>query len=268
MFWTVVVIGFIIYIIYIFIKDNNSSSTNTYTPVVPTSNNQRKRWDFEPKEISKTIHSDPVLEMIKKAIDSKEILNIKYRASNGFLSNRNIKPIKIMEWGRQYYLRAFCLLRNEERTFKINRIQKIGGKELVTKKETEDISDNFEYKEILIVEADEKLGNQLKNILRKNKAKVKVVTDGISALETFKKNRFDFIYLNLTLPFASGIEVLRNIKKKKLSDAPVVIFTNSSNEKSKAETARLGADGYYEIKNQTADELISAIEPFIITERK
>ncbi len=61
------------------------------------------------------------LEKIKKAIESSKKLEIEYVDSKGKETRRVIKPEKI-ENGK---IIAYCYLRNEWRSFKIDRIKKI-----------------------------------------------------------------------------------------------------------------------------------------------
>lgn len=271
-FWVIVIVGYIIYTIYSSTKDKSQTKATYHSPEntdnrtlldIAKEQNQRK-WNFEPKEVDNIPIGNKTITTLKKYIEDNQTIKIKYRAANGYLSTRNIRPLKITGWGGQYYLKAFCLLKNEERTFKIDRIEAINEEEILSKKN--ETTESFSNKKILIVEADVSLAKTYQTILKKNRAIVKILPDGISALENLKNNDYDFIYLNLSIPFANGIEVLRNIKKRKLSDSPVVIFTNTKDDKSKAEIQRLGADGYFEYKDSNPDEVISAIEPFLIKE--
>lgn len=65
--------------------------------------------------------SDRRFEIIRAAVLEKRILRFDYAAFNG-MSTRRVKPVLLHYKGSQWYLQAFCLLRNDFRTFKISRM--------------------------------------------------------------------------------------------------------------------------------------------------
>ena len=68
--------------------------------------------------------NDVRFEMIKSAVLEKRILQFDYAAYNG-MSHRRAKPVLLYFKGSAWYLQAFCLMRNEFRTFKISRMSKL-----------------------------------------------------------------------------------------------------------------------------------------------
>lgn len=73
---------------------------------------------------SKTKNETAYLQNILKAIADKSIINIDYFAEhNQQNSNRNIEPVGIFFMGRYWYLVAWCMLRNDYRTFKLDHIR-------------------------------------------------------------------------------------------------------------------------------------------------
>jgi len=79
-------------------------------------------------------------------------------------------------------------------------------------------------------------------------------------------NRFprpDVVFMNLTLPHADGLSVLRKIKKDRtLQDIPIVVLSNSINEKDLIESYKNFASGYIkksfdfkEFKTQVKDSI-------------
>jgi DNA polymerase-3 subunit epsilon len=65
------------------------------------------------------------LAMIKSAIEEGASVRIEYRAGNGKMSARTISPISLNENGPNLKVVAFCHLRGENRTFRIDCIKKI-----------------------------------------------------------------------------------------------------------------------------------------------
>ena len=64
------------------------------------------------------------LQSILKAIGSRSVLNIDYFAEHSQQNtNRNIEPVGIFLLGRYWYLIAYCQLRKDYRTFKLDHIK-------------------------------------------------------------------------------------------------------------------------------------------------
>lgn len=79
-------------------------------------------------------HSNRVVpekqKMILWAYHNQKKIKIKYRSFSGDVSERVIKPITKIYYEKSgkhggYYVRAYCFLRNEERVFKVSRIESI-----------------------------------------------------------------------------------------------------------------------------------------------
>ncbi len=64
----------------------------------------------------------PYLQDLFKSIASKNILHIQYKKANGTSSERNLEPIGCYHHNNNWYLVAFCRLKKDYRTFKMNRI--------------------------------------------------------------------------------------------------------------------------------------------------
>lgn len=61
-------------------------------------------------------------EQLKKSILEKHIIHISYCGTNGRLTDRNIKPVRLVFKDKNWYLQGFCLKANDFRIFKISRI--------------------------------------------------------------------------------------------------------------------------------------------------
>jgi predicted DNA-binding transcriptional regulator YafY len=73
---------------------------------------------------SKQKNETAYLQNILKAIAEKSVLNIDYFAEHSQeKSNRNIEPIGIFYMGRYWYLIAWCTLRKDYRTFRVDHIK-------------------------------------------------------------------------------------------------------------------------------------------------
>ena len=72
------------------------------------------------------IHTDKVkFETLKKAIISEQTVSFNYFSSSGETVDRKVYPLKLAFKSKSWYLQAFCLLKNDYRTFKINRMRDI-----------------------------------------------------------------------------------------------------------------------------------------------
>ena len=61
-------------------------------------------------------------EMLKTAIIKKQVLSFSYSSTYGETTCRTVYPLKLVFKTKAWYLQAYCLLKNDYRTFKINRI--------------------------------------------------------------------------------------------------------------------------------------------------
>jgi predicted DNA-binding transcriptional regulator YafY len=73
---------------------------------------------------SKHKNETAYLQQILKAISERSVLNIDYFAEHSqSKSNRNIEPVGIFYMGRYWYLIAWCTLRKDYRTFRVDHIK-------------------------------------------------------------------------------------------------------------------------------------------------
>lgn len=64
-----------------------------------------------------------IFNLIKNAIFGKNVISIKYYGSNGEITERSVKPLKLIFKSKSWYLYGFCLMKNDYRFFKLTRIQ-------------------------------------------------------------------------------------------------------------------------------------------------
>lgn len=74
---------------------------------------------------------------IKSAILSKNIVSFTYFSNNEKETSRSVKPVRLLFKSQDWYLYAFCLLRNDFRYFKLSRIKNL-------EIHTEKFDDSFE----------------------------------------------------------------------------------------------------------------------------
>jgi len=83
------------------------------------------------------------------------------------------------------------------------------------------------------------------------------VASGAAAVASIQKERWDLVILDLTLPDASGLEVLKQIKKAQ-SDLPVLILSIHPREEFVRRVKAAGASGYL-TKSAAGTELRRAV---------
>jgi two-component system OmpR family response regulator len=95
---------------------------------------------------------------------------------------------------------------------------------------------------ILVVEDDRTLLNVLKYNLTKEGYSVVTAVDGAEALEVARRDKPDFIILDIMLPKMSGFEVCRILRKE--MTVPILMLTAKTEEVDKVVGLEIGADDY------------------------
>jgi len=91
-----------------------------------------------------------------------------------------------------------------------------------------------------------------------------VASDAIDALNRLgaREVRPDYIFLDLNMPRMNGKQCLSQIRKIDfLRDVPVIIYSTSSDQKEKKETAQMGA-AHYIVKPNTVSALAEMLARF------
>lgn len=96
---------------------------------------------------------------------------------------------------------------------------------------------------ILIVEDEERLAQALAQIIIKNKYTVDTVYDVMTGLDYALSGVYDVIILDIMLPKINGIQLLKNIRKEKIS-TPVLLLTAKDEIEDKVVGLDSGADDY------------------------
>jgi len=111
-------------------------------------------------------------------------------------------------------------------------------------------------KSILIVEDELSVRESLRMIL-KSKFEVHTAADGTEALQCLQKDKIDLVTLDLKMPGLSGMDVLREIKKRN-ADIEVVVVSAYGNPQNLREADRYGA-GDFITKPFNAPDLVDSV---------
>jgi DNA-binding response OmpR family regulator len=95
---------------------------------------------------------------------------------------------------------------------------------------------------ILLVEDEHELSQVLARHLSEDGYTVRLVHDGIAALEAVKAEAFDLIVLDVMLPGLDGLEVARRVRAREVT--PILMLTARAEESDRVTGLEAGADDY------------------------
>jgi len=101
---------------------------------------------------------------------------------------------------------------------------------------------SMERARILVVDDEEAVQKLLKFPLQKEGYEVVIAGDGVEALETFAREHFDLVVLDIMMPRLDGMEVCRRLRA--VSTVPIIMLTARSEEFDKVLGLEIGADDY------------------------
>lgn len=90
---------------------------------------------LENRYLKKQDRTDNIMQLILKSVASKTVLSLEYKAeSTQQKTIRSTDPVGIYLIGNTWYLLAYCLLRKDYRTFRVDRMVKVQATELQSKR--------------------------------------------------------------------------------------------------------------------------------------
>ena len=111
---------------------------------------------------------------------------------------------------------------------------------------------------ILVIEDDKTVGQYVQRGLEEARYHADLVGDGEAGLRAAASGRYDLIVLDLRLPKASGLEVLRTLRDRGQT-LPVLVLTAQDAVDFKVQALRMGADDYV-TKPFAFEELLARVE--------
>ncbi len=128
---------------------------------------------------------------------------------------------------------------------------------------TNGINYNWENKVILVVEDDDPNFLYFKSLLKKTHAEIVWKKNGHEALEFINDStqKIDLVLMDVLIPFINGIEVTRELKKKRKS-VPVIVVTAYTSKEVKEKCFIAGCDEFL-IKPVLPEKLIQTIAEFL-----
>lgn len=110
---------------------------------------------------------------------------------------------------------------------------------------------------LLLVEDEKQLSEALQQILIRNKYSVDAVYNGDEGLDYSLTDVYDVIILDIMLPKLNGLEILKMIRRRKIS-TPVILLTAKDSVEDKILGLDSGADDYLP-KPFSPDELLARL---------
>lgn len=110
---------------------------------------------------------------------------------------------------------------------------------------------------LLLVEDDVNLTTVLAGALRKERAYVDCVSDGVSAVTRAMREPYDLMLLDLTLPGCDGLDACRQLRTSRI-DVPILVITGRGAVEERVRALDNGADDYL-IKPFELPELLARV---------
>src|SRR4051794_11494945 len=114
---------------------------------------------------------------------------------------------------------------------------------------------------ILLVEDDSMIGNAVLQVLRSEHYAVDWVRDGMAADAALVAERYDLVLLDLGLPKADGLQVLRSLRARR-DAVPVLVATARDAVGDRVAGLDAGADDYI-VKPYDTDELLARVRALL-----
>lgn len=111
---------------------------------------------------------------------------------------------------------------------------------------------------ILIVEDEIILQDVYKLVLGAHGYDVSVASNGLEGLNVLQETKPALVLLDIFMPVMDGREFLRNFDKANYPQTKIVVYTNLSDSKTKAEMLGLGADNFV-LKSSMAPHDLTAL---------
>ncbi len=97
---------------------------------------------------------------------------------------------------------------------------------------------------ILYAEDDALMQKKVAYSLIKVGHEVTTVDNGKEAIEALKEEAFDFVILDIFMPFVSGMEVAEFVRTELKSTVPMIILSRNGSEALRQKASSLGVDDY------------------------
>jgi len=123
------------------------------------------------------------------------------------------------------------------------------------------MSDTEKQKKILVVEDDPEIAQVVKMNLRDHGFEVEHTAIAREAIPKFKREGFDLLVLDLSLPDGDGLDICRSLREKN-DHSPILMLTARTSEADRVLGLELGADDYL-TKPFSVRELVARVKALL-----
>ncbi|MDO8259976.1 MAG: response regulator [Candidatus Magasanikbacteria bacterium] len=168
--------------------------------------------------------------------------------ADGFLVKASLTPTQISDFVHKVF---------------DNKIKKESGKYIsgVRSADSQVKQEDKNGIKILLIEDEEVIAEMYEMRLNKAGFSVTLAGNGAWGLKLARKEKFDVIVMDMTMPAMNGCDMLKHIKKDSLNhEIPIIVLSNSAQDKDIEETIKCGASNYLLKSQITPVRLISEIK--------
>lgn len=122
--------------------------------------------------------------------------------------------------------------------------------------------DEMQKKRVLVADDDEVWSRVLSLKLENAGFSVSVAHDGLQALDTLGKEKFDLMVLDLIMPNATGFDVLTQLRARG-DKTPVFVSSSLSQEEDRKRALDLGATGFFVKQDAGINSLIATVKKML-----
>ena len=118
-------------------------------------------------------------------------------------------------------------------------------------------------KKVLLIEDEESLRSVMKTALEEYGFEVVVAVDGEEGIASIREGLADIILLDIVLPKIDGFEILKTLTLKEKKQAPIIIFSVSTEPLSKEKLKELGVVDWIVKSEINPNQIIDKINQYI-----
>jgi DNA-binding response OmpR family regulator len=171
--------------------------------------------------------------------------------ADGYFIKANLTPSQLLEKVNAIFKNQTSAGKNVDKKF-------------VPRPEVEALKVEKKPAKILLIEDEEAIISMYKTRFAKEGYEIEVARNGAWGLKLAKQKKFDIILLDMIMPAMNGYEAIKILKADAATkDMPIIILSNSAQDRDIARAKKLGATGYLLKSQITPAKLVGEVEKII-----
>lgn len=124
---------------------------------------------------------------------------------------------------------------------------------------------NLMAKRILLIEDNQYIIELYREVLQNAGYEVDDAVDGVSGVDKVKKGGYDLVLLDMVMPKAGGLEVIKAISQNPptIKNGPIILLTNLTKDAKVQEALNKGASSYIVKSDITPGQLIQNVNKIL-----